>query len=114
MMNQLRPGIQGALPQNIQVPNNQPQQKQTLSQLMQSLKNPTGGPEQQAQLLQILKSNPQIMAAFIKQRQVIIIDFFYLKFLFIINLNSFRNNRIKIMLELVVEEVAAAVLFRRN
>lgn len=70
MMNQLRPGNQGgALPQNIQVPNNQPQQKQTLQQLMQTLKNPSG-PEHQAQLLQILKSNPQIMAAFIKQRQV--------------------------------------------
>lgn len=80
MMNQLRPGIQGALPQNIQVPNNQPQQKQTLQQLMQTLKNPSSGPEHQAQLLQILKSNPQIMAAFIKQRQVIILYFLFYYF----------------------------------
>lgn len=82
MMNQLRPGIQGgALPQNIQVPNNQPQQKQTLQQLMQTLKNPSSGPEHQAQLLQILKSNPQIMAAFIKQRQVNIAFFFIFFFI---------------------------------
>lgn len=46
-------------------------QKQALQQLMQTLKSPASGPEQQAQLLQILKANPQLMAAFIKQRQVI-------------------------------------------
>lgn len=44
--------------------------KHALQQLMQTLKNPTSGPDQQTQILQILKSNPQLMAAFIKQRQV--------------------------------------------
>lgn len=44
--------------------------KQALQQLMQTLKNPSSGPEQQNQILQILKANPQLMAAFIKQRQV--------------------------------------------
>jgi E1A/CREB-binding protein len=44
------------------------QQKQAVQALLQSLKNnPT--PEQQAQLLQLLKASPQLMAAFIKQRQ---------------------------------------------
>lgn len=41
--------------------------KHVLQQLMQTLKNPHT-PEQQNQILQILKSNPPIMAAFIKQR----------------------------------------------
>lgn len=55
--------------------------KQALQQLMQTLKNPSSGPEQQSQILQILKANPQLMAAFIKQRQVFIVFFFsYLKF----------------------------------
>lgn len=44
--------------------------KQALQQLMQTLKSPSSGPEQQHQILQILKANPQLMAAFIKQRQV--------------------------------------------
>ncbi len=48
-------------------PNNVPQ-KQAVQQLIQTLKN-NPGPEQQQQLLQILKANPQLMAAFIKQRQ---------------------------------------------
>jgi len=43
-------------------------QKQAVQQLMQTLKN-NPGPEQQQQLLTILKANPQLMAAFIKQRQ---------------------------------------------
>uniref|UniRef100_A0A1B6BX87 histone acetyltransferase n=1 Tax=Clastoptera arizonana TaxID=38151 RepID=A0A1B6BX87_9HEMI len=43
--------------------------KQALQQLLQTLRSPNT-PEQQQQILQILKSNPQLMAAFIKQRQV--------------------------------------------
>lgn len=50
-----------------QPPLNQP--KQAIAQLMATLKNPAAGPEQQQQLLSILKANPQLMAAFIKQRQ---------------------------------------------
>ena len=38
-------------------------------QLIATLKSPTT-PEQQNQILHILKSNPSLMAAFIKQRQV--------------------------------------------
>jgi len=41
--------------------------KHALQQLMQTLKSPTSA-EQQNQILQILKSNPPLMAAFIKQR----------------------------------------------
>lgn len=44
-------------------------QKLALQQLMQTLKSPQS-PEQQQQILSILKANPQLMAAFIKQRQV--------------------------------------------
>jgi E1A/CREB-binding protein len=44
-------------------------QKQALQQLMQTLRSPQS-PEQQQQILTILKANPQLMAAFIKQRQV--------------------------------------------
>jgi Creb binding len=44
---------------------------QALQQLMQVLKNPSPGPDQQQQILQILKTNPQLMAAFIKQRQAV-------------------------------------------
>nr|6ES5_B Chain B, NCBD [Homo sapiens]7OSR_A Chain A, Nuclear co-activator binding domain [Homo sapiens] len=40
---------------------------QALQQLLQTLKSPSS-PQQQQQVLQILKSNPQLMAAFIKQR----------------------------------------------
>lgn len=43
-------------------------QKQALQQLMQTLRSPHS-PDQQQQILTILKSNPQLMAAFIKQRQ---------------------------------------------
>lgn len=53
---------------------NQQASKHALQQLMQTLKNPTSGPDQQQQILQILKSNPQLMAAFIKQRQVRLIS----------------------------------------
>lgn len=42
-------------------------QKHALQQLMQTLRSPHT-PEQQNQILQILKSNPPLMAAFIKQR----------------------------------------------
>lgn len=52
-----------------QQPTNSQNSKQALQQLMMTLKNPTN-PEQNLQILQILKSNPQLMAAFIKQRQV--------------------------------------------
>lgn len=52
-----------------QNPQNQQASKQALQQLMMTLKNPTN-PDQQQQILSILKSNPQLMAAFIKQRQV--------------------------------------------
>lgn len=45
--------------------------KQALQQLMHTLRSPHT-PEQQQQILAILKSNPQLMAAFIKQRQVYI------------------------------------------
>nr|7OSW_A Chain A, NCBD [Homo sapiens] len=38
-----------------------------LQQLLQTLKSPNS-PQQQQQVLHILKSNPQLMAAFIKQR----------------------------------------------
>lgn len=48
-------------------PQTQTMHKHVLQQLMQTLKNPHT-PEQQNQILQILKSNPPIMAAFIKQR----------------------------------------------
>ncbi|XP_060531445.1 CREB-binding protein isoform X3 [Cylas formicarius] len=43
-------------------------QKQALQQLMHTLRSPHS-PEQQQQILSILKANPQLMAAFIKQRQ---------------------------------------------
>lgn len=43
--------------------------KEALKQLMQTLRSPQS-PEQQQQILAILKSNPQLMAACIKQRQV--------------------------------------------
>jgi E1A/CREB-binding protein len=43
--------------------------KEALQQLMAIQKNTASGPDQQKQILQFLKSNPQLMAAFIKQRQ---------------------------------------------
>lgn len=57
--NMIQPG--GAAPNNAA-------QKQAVQQLLQTLKN-NPGPEQQQQLLQLLKASPQLMAAFIKQRQ---------------------------------------------
>lgn len=65
-----------SIPRNVQpnmiqsggaTPNNAAQ-KQAVQQLLQTLKN-NPGPEQQQQLLQLLKASPQLMAAFIKQRQ---------------------------------------------
>lgn len=44
-------------------------QKQALAQLMHTLRSPHSA-EQQDRILSILKANPQLMAAFIKQRQV--------------------------------------------
>lgn len=53
-----------------QQPQSQPQMHQrALQQLMATLRSPTSHNQQQ-EILQILKSNPQLMAAFIKQRQV--------------------------------------------
>jgi E1A/CREB-binding protein len=43
--------------------------QKALQQLMVTLRSPASQ-EQQQHILQILKSNPQLMAAFIKQRQV--------------------------------------------
>jgi len=43
-------------------------QKHALHQLLQTLKSPST-PDQQQRILHILKTNPQLMAAFIKQRQ---------------------------------------------
>merc|ERR1712127_723820 len=43
---------------------------QALQQLLQTLKSPST-PQQQQQVVQILRSNPQLMAAFIKQRTVL-------------------------------------------
>lgn len=43
---------------------------QALHQLLQTLKSPST-PQQQQQVVQILRSNPQLMAAFIKQRSVL-------------------------------------------
>lgn len=62
----MRPG--GNMPGMVQLGPNTVPQKQAVQQLIQTLKN-NPGPEQQQQLLQILKANPQLMAAFIKQRQ---------------------------------------------
>jgi E1A/CREB-binding protein len=66
----MRPSGQGAvnMPAMVQLGANSVPQKQAVQQLIQTLKN-NPGPEQQQQLLQILKANPQLMAAFIKQRQ---------------------------------------------
>ena len=58
----VRPGAGNINPQSAM-------QKQALQQLMQTLRSPQS-PEQQQQILTILKANPQLMAAFIKQRQV--------------------------------------------
>ena len=68
------PGNSQMMPRNVQPNMIQPgatsnvAQKQAVQQLLQTLKN-NPGPEQQQQLLQLLKASPQLMAAFIKQRQ---------------------------------------------
>lgn len=64
----LRPGgMQGnVMTQNAQ--NAQNTSKQALQQLMKTLKN-SPNPDSHQQILNILKSNPQLMSAFIKQRQ---------------------------------------------
>lgn len=69
MMN-MRAGMQGGvMGQNAQNVNNQGH-KQALQQLMMTLRNQNStNPDQQQQILNILKSNPQLMSAFIKQRQ---------------------------------------------
>ena len=58
---QLQSTPQGSLPRSDSFP------PQALHQLLQTLKSPHS-PQQQKQVLAILKSNPQLMAAFIKQR----------------------------------------------
>jgi len=63
-------GVMGAQVQAGQPGGVHPNQKQALQLLLQTLKSPNT-PEQQQQILQILKKNPQLMAAFIKQRQVL-------------------------------------------
>ncbi|BET01960.1 Domain of Unknown Function (DUF902) [Nesidiocoris tenuis] len=68
VMGGIAPGMRQPVPQQQpQQPPNQ-QQKQALAQLLQTLRSPTT-PEQQQQILHILKTNPQLMAAFIKRQQ---------------------------------------------
>lgn len=72
MMN-MRAGMQGGVGvMNQNAPNiNNQGHKQALQQLMMTLRNQSSNnPDQQQQILNILKSNPQLMSAFIKQRQV--------------------------------------------
>lgn len=59
----VRPGFQGQNP-----PYTAGTSREALKDLMDTLKSPSSGPEQHRQILQILKANPQLMAAFIKQR----------------------------------------------
>lgn len=67
VMGGIAPGMRQPVPQQQpQQPPNQ-QQKQALAQLLQTLRSPTT-PEQQQQILHILKTNPQLMAAFIKRQ----------------------------------------------
>lgn len=67
-------------------------QKQALAQLMQTLRSPQSA-EQQDRILSILKANPQLMAAFIKQRQVRIIILYFLNYIHInIYLYILSNN----------------------
>jgi len=72
MIGGMRPGLQQGLVAGQNINPSNLAQKQAIQQLMQTLKSPNSGPEQQNQILTILKSNPQLMAAFIKQRQVCI------------------------------------------
>lgn len=53
--------------QMLQRPQGQGAPNEALEQLLRTLKSPTS-PQQQQQLIQILKSYPQLMAAFLKQR----------------------------------------------
>ena len=62
-----QPGVIGGSVSQVGPQTQSNMHKHVLQQLMQTLKNPHT-PEQQNQILQILKSNPPIMAAFIKQR----------------------------------------------
>ncbi|XP_046672047.1 CREB-binding protein-like [Homalodisca vitripennis] len=71
LLQQSQPGAQGPIVgpmRQAQPAANQTIHKQALQQLLQTLRSPSSQ-EQQQQILQILKSNPQLMAAFIKQRQ---------------------------------------------
>jgi E1A/CREB-binding protein len=60
------PNIQGGAAIN-SLPGNATPQQHALQQLLATLKSPAS-PQQQQQVLSILKSNPALMAAFIKQR----------------------------------------------
>ena len=70
----MQPENSQMMPRNVQPNMIQPgatsnvAQKQAVQQLLQTLKN-NPGPEQQQQLLKLLKACPQLMAAFIKERQ---------------------------------------------
>lgn len=75
----VRPPPGGGPPQNTGAPPPQMMQKQALQQLMATLRSPHS-PEQQQQILSILKANPQLMAAFIKQRQVNLSDLIIMKY----------------------------------
>ena len=83
--NQLRPGQANMPNQGMQQPGMQPSMvgpqarpnqvpQAALHQLLQTLKSPASQ-QQQAQVLNILKSNPQLMAAFIKQVSFDLLDF---------------------------------------
>ncbi|XP_052284264.1 CREB-binding protein-like [Dreissena polymorpha] len=68
------PGMNSVMNQNraqpmIQRPPSQRAPNEALEQLMRTLKSPPS-PQKQQQVIQILKSNPQLMAAFIKQRNL--------------------------------------------
>lgn len=83
----VRPGATG-----LNNPGNAMMHKQALQQLMQTLRSPQS-PDQQQQILQILKSNPQLMAAFIKQRQVsdYFMEFFVLTMITLIDKKLVRK-----------------------
>ncbi|KAM9392722.1 LOW QUALITY PROTEIN: CREB binding protein b [Pholidichthys leucotaenia] len=63
------PSPQGITPQQQNLPRGMPSNipPSALQELLRALKSPSSPPQQQ-QVLSILKSNPQLMAAFIKQR----------------------------------------------
>ncbi|XP_052796528.1 histone lysine acetyltransferase CREBBP-like isoform X2 [Mya arenaria] len=71
-MNEGVPGMNPGMntnrpPQMLQRPQGPGAPNEALEQLLRTLKSPTS-PQQQQQVIQILKSYPQLMAAFIKQR----------------------------------------------